>query len=321
MPPSVYGAQYFLQALFQSGDADTALGLMTTNGPRSWMNMVNLGSTLTDEAWNFTDKPNEDWNHAWGAAAGNLIQRFVLGLQPLAAGCSQILIQPQLGHALSYVQGMVPTIRGPVSISASNAPGQFQLLLNIPGNVTATVMLPTLGATNPIAMVDGSVVAGSISNNWLTVTNVGSGQHAVWLGTNSASSQTLLYNNWTAGWFGTNAANPAIAGVNADPDGDGVPNLLEYAVGGNPLVADATNAVVRGLLFSSGQFAFQFLQRNPPGSVTVQFQSSANLLSWTNTAPASVTVLQNFGVNSLCQAVFPVQVTSQFFRIRYSVTD
>ena len=143
MPPSVYGAQYLLEALFQSGDADTALGLMTTNGSRSWMNMINLGSTLTTEAWNFTDKSNEDWNHAWGSAAGNLIQRFVLGLQPITAGCGQILIQPQLGQTLSYVQGIVPTIRGPVSISASNAPGQFQLLLNIPGNVTATVMLPT----------------------------------------------------------------------------------------------------------------------------------------------------------------------------------
>jgi hypothetical protein len=321
MPPSVYGAQYFLQALFQAGDTDTALGLLTTNGPRGWLNMINLGSTLTDEAWNFTDKPNEDWNHAWGAAAGNLIQRFVLGVQPITAGCSQILVQPQLGHVLSYVAGTVPTIRGPVFIQASNAPGQFQLLLNIPGNVTATVRLPALGATNPVALVDGSPVAGTIANNWLTVTNIGSGQHAVWLSTNSVVSQTMLYNNWAAGWLGTNVVNTAIAGMNADPDGDGVPNLLEYAVGGNPLAADATNAVVRGLSPAAGQFAFQFYQRNPPGSVTVQFQISADLLSWTNTTPSSLSALQNLGANSFYQADFPVQIAPQFFRIRYSVTN
>ena len=318
MPASVYGAQYLLEALFQAGDADTALGLITTNNSRSWMSMINAGSTLTTEAWNFADKNNQDWNHPWGAAAGNLIQRFVLGLRPITPGYSQILIQPQLGQTLSYVEGKVPTLRGPVFISATNAPGQFQLLVNIPGNITAVVMLPTFGATNPVALVDGAAVSGTVSNNWLTVTNVGSGQHAIWLNTNSAPSQTALYNNWSTGWFGTNAA---IAGPNADPDGDGVPNLLEYAVGGKPLAADATNAAVAGLRFSASQFAVQFRQRNPAGSVTAQFQSSGNLLNWTNTLPAAVNVLQYDSDSSLYQALFPLKSLSQFFRIQYSVTN
>ena len=318
MPPSVYGAQYMLEAMFQAGDADTALGLITTNGSRSWMSMINAGSTLTTEAWNLADKSNEDWNHPWGSAAGNLIQRFVLGLQPLAPGCGQILIQPQLGQTLSYVQGLVPTIRGPVFILATNAPGQFQLLVNIPGNVAATVRLPTFGATNPVALVDGTAVSGTVSNNWLTVTSIGSGQHAIWLNTNSAPTQTALYNNWAAGWFGTNAA---MAGLDADPDGDGVPNLLEYAAGGNPLAADATNAAVAGLRFSASQFAFQFRLRNPASSVTAQFQSSGDLLNWTNTVPASVNALQNDGNSSLYQALFPLHSVPQFFRIQYSVTN
>jgi hypothetical protein len=71
------------------------------------------------------------------------------------------------------------------------------------------------------------------------VTNVGSGQHAIWLNTNAAPSPTALYNNWAAGWFGTNVSNVSIAGMNADPDGDGVSNFNEFVAGTNPL--DATD--------------------------------------------------------------------------------
>ena len=219
MPCSVYGAQYFLEGLFAAGDADTALDLMATNGPRGWLNMVNLGSTLTTEAWDFTDKPNMDWNHAWGAAPGNLISRFILGLRPITAGFGQVLIQPHLGTRLAYAEGVVPTIRGPVGICASNAPGSFQLRLNIPGNVTATVMLPVLGVTNPVALMDGEILPGALSNNWLVVTNVGAGQHAIWLNTNSAPSSATLYANRAAGAFRTNAANPAVADSAARPAG------------------------------------------------------------------------------------------------------
>jgi hypothetical protein len=85
-------------------------------------------------------------------------------------------------------------------------------------------------------------------------------------------------------------------------------------------VADATNAVVRGAL-SAGQFTFQFQERNALGNVGRQFQVAGDLLNWTNLTPVSVTPPQNFGVKSLYQAVFQVQLDSQFFRIRYSVTN
>jgi hypothetical protein len=211
MPCSVYGAQYLLEALLAAGDTDRALDLMTTNGPRGWLNMLNLGSTLTTEAWNFTDKPNMDLNHAWGAAPGNLISRFVLGLQPITPGFGQVLIQPHLGTRLTYAAGVVPTIRGPVGICASNAPGNFQLRLNIPGNVTATVMLPAFGVTNPVALVDGEASPGSISNNWIVINNVRAGRHSIWLSTNGASSSDMLYARRAASSFHTNAANPGVA--------------------------------------------------------------------------------------------------------------
>ncbi|HVV00719.1 MAG TPA: alpha-L-rhamnosidase C-terminal domain-containing protein, partial [Verrucomicrobiae bacterium] len=221
MPCSVYAAQYLLEALFTAGDADTAIGLITTNGPRGWLNMITLGSTLTTEAWNFRDKPNMDWNHAWGAAPGNLIARFILGLRPLVPGFGKVLIQPRLGTTLLYADGTIPTIRGPVSICVSNAPASFQMRLNIPGNVTATVMLPAAHATKAVAVVDGKMLSGALSNNWLVLKNIGAGRHVIELERTTTPPSPGFYAKQGAASFHESTAEPVVAHPAADPPDEG----------------------------------------------------------------------------------------------------
>ena len=115
--------------------------------------------------------------------------------------------------------------------------------------------------------------------------------------------------------------NSAIGLAAADPDGDGVPNLLEFVTGGNPFVADATNAAVKAFALSGGQFAFQFQERSSPGNVARQFESSSDLLAWSNISPAQLNIMQTNGGNRIYQALFPALNQSQFFRILYAVTN
>ena len=113
MGPSVYGAQFLMEAVYNGGDEDYALELMTATHDRSWYNMIKIGSTIALEAWDMRYKPNADWNHAWGAAPANIIPRYLWGIQPKTPGFEVVTIKPQMS-SLRNSTIKVPTIRGEI---------------------------------------------------------------------------------------------------------------------------------------------------------------------------------------------------------------
>jgi hypothetical protein len=143
MACSVYGAQYLLEALYNANESDYALELMTATHDRSWYNMIDIGSTITLEAWDMKYKPNADWNHAWGAAPANIIPRYLWGIQPKTPGYAVAKIQPQLDN-LNSSSIVVPTLRGQIKgdyILKSDNTQQFTI--DIPANMTAEFVVNT----------------------------------------------------------------------------------------------------------------------------------------------------------------------------------
>ncbi|TVQ20924.1 MAG: hypothetical protein EA383_17925, partial [Spirochaetaceae bacterium] len=120
MACSVYASQLLLEALFASGQDEHALSLLTATGMRSWAHMVyDVGTTITMEAWDDSIKPNQDWNHAWGAAPANAIPFGLMGVRPLTPGFAEVMIDPKTG-ALGFAEATIPTIRGPISVRVTN---------------------------------------------------------------------------------------------------------------------------------------------------------------------------------------------------------
>ena len=116
MACSVYGAQFLLEACYRCGLlADHALHLMTASGLRSWQNMLEKGATITMEAWDDSLKPNQDWNHAWGAAPANIIPRELCGIRPTAPGFTMFKLDPQTA-SLREVNLVQPTKHGPIKL-------------------------------------------------------------------------------------------------------------------------------------------------------------------------------------------------------------
>lgn len=173
MACSVYGAQYLLEALFQSGHADDAVKLMTDKGERGWWHMIDLGSTMTLEAWDVQFKGNLTWNHAWGSAPANIISRFVLGVRPLEPGYRKILVAPQPG-TLQWATGKVPTPLGPVLVNVQNG-DRFRLEVTIPAGATAQIALPL--RNNAQVWLDGKSVSVKADGQFMTIDGVTPGRH------------------------------------------------------------------------------------------------------------------------------------------------
>lgn len=141
MKCSVYAAQYYMEALFENGQATAALDLILADNDRSWKHMLDSGTTITWEAWGMKYKPNQDWNHAWGAAPANLLPRYVLGAQALHPGWKAASIRPHPGN-LSSATGKIPTPRGPILIDWTME-DSFAMSLELPDGMQARVDLPS----------------------------------------------------------------------------------------------------------------------------------------------------------------------------------
>lgn len=176
MACSVYGSQFLLDAIYNANDAGYGLQLLTSTGERSWYNMIRVGSTITLEAWDNKYKPNQDWNHAWGAAPANLIPRKLMGIEPLEPGFRKIRIKPQPGP-LKSAEIKHPTIQGDITMSFTNDPGRsFRLDVDIPANTTADIYLPFYSSRQTV-QINGLPIKHKREGNFSIIENIGSGKY------------------------------------------------------------------------------------------------------------------------------------------------
>ncbi|WP_051697766.1 alpha-L-rhamnosidase C-terminal domain-containing protein [Prevotella sp. 10(H)] len=143
MACSVYGSQFLMDALYEASDAEYALTMLTKTDDRSWYNMIRIGSTISLEAWDNKYKPNQDWNHAWGAVPANIIPRKLMGVEPLLPGFDKVRIKPQIAF-LKCAKAKIPTIKGSINLYIENKTSEYLMQITIPANMESEVYLPRL---------------------------------------------------------------------------------------------------------------------------------------------------------------------------------
>jgi hypothetical protein len=141
MACSVYGSQFLMDGLYNAGEEDYALDLLTDTSDRSWYNMIRIGSTITLESWDNQYKNNLDWNHAWGAVPANVIPRGLWGIKPKTPGFGVASIKPQMSK-LKSSEIEVPTVRGTIKGKYTYNGARLQTYeIEIPGNMVAEFSL------------------------------------------------------------------------------------------------------------------------------------------------------------------------------------
>ena len=117
--------------------------------------------------------------------------------------------------------------------------------------------------------------------------------------------------------FDTWAAAHSVADANADPDGDGLDNLAEYALGGNP-----TNGALTGhlpLFGKTGETLLYVYPRRQDSGLTLWLETSTNLVSgvWTNSGTIEFPTVGTFaeGFDAVTNQV-PTDNPQTFIRLR-----
>lgn len=146
------------------------------------------------------------------------------------------------------------------------------------GNVEFALDLYRILAKNNVSgQVAGDLRVGSYEG---TVTVNSSGQVS-FIAQGSAPSSP--FTTWADG-FTTSLPNAADRDPDADPDADGLNNLMEFVLDGNPAASDTQ--IAPSLDASGTNFVFSFNRRDDSESpeTTLVFQHSTDLTTWTDVA-------------------------------------
>ncbi len=144
------GVGLLCPVLTEAGYADVAYRLLLNETFPSWGYSIRHGATTIWERWDgwteesgFQTPLMNSFNHYSLGSVAQWLYEYVAGirLDPERPGYEHVLIAPEPG-GLAWARATYHSVRGPISSGWRQEDGTFQLDIEIPANVTATVVLP-----------------------------------------------------------------------------------------------------------------------------------------------------------------------------------
>ncbi|MCS7223352.1 MAG: glycoside hydrolase family 78 protein [Armatimonadetes bacterium] len=157
------GTLHLMSALTKLGRTDVAYRLLLQETYPSWLYMVRMGATTIWERWDswteergFQDPGMNSFNHYAFGSVGEWIFSTVGGIAAEEVAFRRVRIQPQ-PNGLSPVKARYRSPSGTITVEWTVSNNTFNLMLEIPPNVVASVYLPTESA-DQVAESGGSAL-------------------------------------------------------------------------------------------------------------------------------------------------------------------
>ncbi|MCU0456373.1 MAG: glycoside hydrolase family 78 protein [Bacteroidales bacterium] len=143
------GTIYLNHVLSAEGHSDVAYDLLLQETYPSWIYPVKMGATTIWERWDgqktdstFQDAGMNSFNHYAYGAIGDWMYRVSAGIEALAPGYREILIQPVPSKKLSFSKASYESLYGTISSGWERKNGKLAFTVKIPANTKATIKLP-----------------------------------------------------------------------------------------------------------------------------------------------------------------------------------
>lgn len=184
------GVDGLLPALTAIGRTDVAYTLLQNTDYPSWGYEIGKGATTIWERWNsimpdgsFGPVEMNSFNHYAYGAVGEWMYRTMAGVSALEPGYRKVLVAPQAGAGIDWVDFSLDTPYGTVASSwRADASGAMKLDVTVPANTTAEIRIPT---SSRWAVTEGGAPAESVPGiefssftDGVAVFTVGSGEYA-----------------------------------------------------------------------------------------------------------------------------------------------
>lgn len=134
----------------------------------SWFYSINQGATTMWERWDsftledgFHKDGMNSFNHYAYGAIGQWLYERVAGIKPKEAGYKEIEIAPIPGGPLTSAKASYNSPYGKVNSSWKMKNGSFELIVTVPSNTTATIVVP--GNTEEKLLLDGSAFSDNVN--------------------------------------------------------------------------------------------------------------------------------------------------------------
>lgn len=127
----VYYAYFMIQGLYNTGYADLAYSLITSQDENSWSSMIKAGATTCMEVWAPDLKDNTSWCHPWSSSPILFTVEDIMGLSAASPGWNSIFFRPHIPATLQAASLRLTTPAGKIDLSFKQHHRQIDFLLKI----------------------------------------------------------------------------------------------------------------------------------------------------------------------------------------------